>query len=350
MSEITIPTLRTPRLTLRGFTAADLPAYAAMMADPAVTRFLGTGETRSRAETWESMARALGLWALRGHGLFAVEHAGRFAGHCGLLQPLHWPQPELAYALAPEFHGKGLATEAAQAVRAWAAGQQITDLFSYIRPENAASIALARRLGATREADAELMGLTAQVWRHGPPPTSPAAPAAASVTQVETLSTDRLILRRFERTDFEPLCAIHADAETMRHLGDGKPRDPVLTGQQMAMWTGGFALGTGGLRAIIRRSDGALIGRCGINGQPAWPEPEIAYTLARAAWGQGYASEAAAAVRDWAWRSLAPDTLVSFVKVGNTASARVAARLGATLTGVFEFEGKPTERWEYPRP
>jgi RimJ/RimL family protein N-acetyltransferase len=41
---------------------------------------------------------------------------------------------------------------------------------------------------------------------------------------------------------------------------------------------------------------------------------------------------------------------VSLVKVGNTASARVAAQLGARLTGTLAFEGKPTERWEYPRP
>ena len=350
MTPITIPTLRTPRLTLRAFTPADLAPYAAMMADPAVTRYLGTGEPRSTPQTWESMARALGLWALRGHGLFAVEHEGRLAGHCGLLQPLHWPAPELAYGLAPAFHGKGLATEAVQAVRAWAAGQGITDLFSYIRPENAASIAVARRLGAVLEREAEMMGGPVQIWRHGPPPAALPTQTGASVTEVETLTTERLILRRFELADYAPLCAIHADPETMRHLGDGNPRSPELTGQQMAMWTGAFALGTGGYRAIIRRADGALIGRCGINGEPAWPETELAYTLSRAAWRQGYAAEAAAAVRDWAWRALKPESLVSFVKVGNTASGRVAARLGATLTRSFTFEAKPTERWEYPRP
>jgi len=42
--------------------------------------------------------------------------------------------------------------------------------------------------------------------------------------------------------------------------------------------------------------------------------------------------------------------LVSLVKLGNVASGRVAAKLGARLTGTLTFEGKPTERWEYPRP
>ena len=55
-------------------------------------------------------------------------------------------------------------------------------------------------------------------------------------------------------------------------------------------------------------------------------------------------------MRDWAWREGGHATLASLVKVGNDASASVARRLGARLAGTFEFEGKPTQRWEYPRP
>lgn len=352
MIAFTIPTLRTARLTLRAFRPEDHRPYAAMLAEPSVARFLGTGEPRTPEESWNVMARALGQWAFRGYGLFAVEHAGEIVGHAGVLHLSSWPEPELAYTIAPAAQRRGFATEAARAVRSWAAvalGRR--DLVSYIRPTNAASIAVARRLGARQAPDIELLGTQAQVWRHGAHDSDPAPVVLASTKiEVPVLKTPRLRLRRFELADFEPICAIHADPESMRYLGDGKPRDAALTWAQMTGWTGMHAMRRGGWFAITRREDGAVIGRTGINAQPAWPEPELAYTLARDQWGKGYAFEAARAVRDWAWRTLAPPTLVSMVKVGNAASANVARKLGARLTGTQEFEGRPTERWEHPRP
>nr|MCU0888031.1 GNAT family N-acetyltransferase [Rubritepida sp.] len=90
-----VPELRTDRLLLRGFRESDLDAFAAMQADAEVMRFLGVGENagrpRSRAETWAAMAQFMGQWALRGHGLWAVEQEGRFIGRLGLLEPEGWP-------------------------------------------------------------------------------------------------------------------------------------------------------------------------------------------------------------------------------------------------------------------
>lgn len=165
-----IPTLHTENLTLRAFRETDLPAYAALFANPDFTKHLGTGATRGEDEVWALMARHLGQWALRGHGLFAVEHQGRFAGHAGILQPHPWPEPEIAYSIAPEFQGRGFATEAARAARAWAAAARgILRPVSFIRPANHASIAVARKLGATVEAELQLMGGTALRFRHTAP-------------------------------------------------------------------------------------------------------------------------------------------------------------------------------------
>jgi RimJ/RimL family protein N-acetyltransferase len=144
MSGFEIPTLRSPRLVLRAFRADDMPAYAAMLGDPAVAQFLGAGKPRDPAESWEAAARALGQWAMRGYGLFAVEHDGALVGHAGLLFPPAWPHVELAYAIAPAAQRRGFATEAAQTVRAWAAeALGLGDLVSFIRPANAPSIAVA---------------------------------------------------------------------------------------------------------------------------------------------------------------------------------------------------------------
>lgn len=166
-----IPVLTTARLTLRGFLEADLDAFAAMQADPAVMRHLGVGEsagrTRSRAESWVNMATFIGQWALRGCGSWAVEHQGRCIGRAGILWPEGWPGPELAYALARESWGQGLASEAAIAARDWAfAHMQLDSLTSFIRPENEPSRALARRMGARPAGLITLGGATAERWIH----------------------------------------------------------------------------------------------------------------------------------------------------------------------------------------
>ncbi|MBY0338894.1 MAG: GNAT family N-acetyltransferase [Acetobacteraceae bacterium] len=167
---MTIPELRGARLTLRGFREADLDAFAAMQADPEVMRFLGpTGLPRGRAETWQTMAMLLGHWQLRGFGLWAVEHEGRFVGRVGWLEPEGWPARELAYALARPAWGQGLAFEAASAALAWGRSRWPgLKLASFIRPENEPSRRLAAKLGARCAGRIELMGGVAEEWRHGP--------------------------------------------------------------------------------------------------------------------------------------------------------------------------------------
>ncbi|UPY38341.1 GNAT family N-acetyltransferase [Sediminicoccus sp. KRV36] len=160
-----VPVLTTARLTLRGFTEADLDAFAAMQADAEVMRHLGTGQTRSRAETWQGMAGFMGQWALRGHGLWALEHQGRFIGRAGILNPEGWPAPELAYALARPAWGQGLAFEAAEAALRWArAALPQRRIVSYIRPANGASRRLAARLGGVQGEALELLGAAAECW------------------------------------------------------------------------------------------------------------------------------------------------------------------------------------------
>ncbi len=169
-STFEIPTLRTERLVLRAFRAADLDAFAAMGANAEVRRFLGAGRLLSTAESWGLMERVLGQWALRGYGLFAVETEGRCAGWAGVLHPLEWPEPELAYTLDQPFWGRGLAGEAAGAARDWAfARHGFSRLASFILPDNARSIRVAEKLGAVREGIVELRGFQAEWWVHRSP-------------------------------------------------------------------------------------------------------------------------------------------------------------------------------------
>jgi len=166
---IEIPTLRTPRLVLRAFRAADLDGLAALNADAEVRHFLYAGRALTREECWMQMAWAVGQWGLRGYGFFAVEADGIFAGRIGVLHPLDWPEPELAYALDAPFRGRGLATEAVAAVRDWAFARfGFTRMASFILPANARSAGVATRLGAVKEGTIALRGFTADWWVHRP--------------------------------------------------------------------------------------------------------------------------------------------------------------------------------------
>ena len=123
-----IPTLETARLHLRAHSEADLPAMAAMWADPNVVRHLGS-TPQSSQETWIRYLRYLGHWAHFGYGYWAVEEraTGRFVGEAGFADyhRLTVPQvslaPEIGWVLATEAHGKGYATEVVKAMLAWGA-------------------------------------------------------------------------------------------------------------------------------------------------------------------------------------------------------------------------------------
>ena len=161
-----VPTLRTERLVLRAFRAADLDQVAAMQANPEVRRFLG-GNLLSRAESWSLMERNLGQWALRGYGLFAVESDRRWAGWAGVLHPLEWPEPELAYSLDQPYWGHGIATEAVRAARDWAFARfGFARLASFIMPDNARSIRVAEKLGALRGDTTTIRGFAVDWWVH----------------------------------------------------------------------------------------------------------------------------------------------------------------------------------------
>ncbi|MGE0225840.1 MAG: GNAT family N-acetyltransferase [Acetobacteraceae bacterium] len=164
-----IPTLATERLILRAFRPRDLDGLAAMNADVEVRRWLG-GRLLSRQESWSVMETALGQWALRGYGLFAVEHEGRFAGRVGILHPADWTEPELAWGLGSAFWGKGLATEAAAAVRDWAFDTfGFPELASFILTENVRSRRVAEKLGGVCQDKVEIRGLVADRWVHPRP-------------------------------------------------------------------------------------------------------------------------------------------------------------------------------------
>lgn len=147
--------LQTARLTLRRHRLEDYDDCCAMWGDPGVTRHIG-GKPFTREEVWHRLLRYAGHWALMGFGYWAARETatGLFVGEMGLadfkreLTPSLGGAPEIGWALAPAFHGKGLATEAVRAVVAWGeahfSGARTVCL---IDPANAASLRVAEKCG-----------------------------------------------------------------------------------------------------------------------------------------------------------------------------------------------------------
>jgi len=164
-----IPELLTDRLRLRAFAASDFESYAAMMADPEVTRWLGAGGPMSREDAWRQLAMFAGHWQLRGYGLWAVEEraTGRFIGRIGCHYPEGFPAFEIGYTLAREAWGKGYAREGAGASLRYAREVlKQREIVSVIRPDNRASIRVAESLGAVASETVQFFGGASVLYRY----------------------------------------------------------------------------------------------------------------------------------------------------------------------------------------
>jgi ribosomal-protein-alanine N-acetyltransferase len=159
-----------------------------------------------------------------------------------------------------------------------------------------------------------------------------------SVANGSELRTARLLLRRWRDSDRAPFAALNADPEVMRHF----PK--MLTADESDAFVdrveAAFGLHGYGLWAVER--DGGFIGFVGLNWTPFnahfTPALEIGWRLARSAWGQGYATEAALAARDFAFAEAGVAELVSFTTAANTRSQAVMERIGLVRAPDGDFD------------
>ncbi len=190
---------------------------------------------------------------------------------------------------------------------------------------------------------------------------------------VRTLETERLILRPVEEADLAYFTDIHADPLVARYIGSGKPRTPQESRawiERVMGWEREVGLSH---LCLVARADGRRVGRCGLApydvelsnaanrvrplrgflGPSSAPadlsvarEIELGYTLERSAWGQGFATEAARAVRDFAFAELELERLMSLIHPDNAGSAGVARKVGlARFDTLVVDERGPYDRW-----
>jgi RimJ/RimL family protein N-acetyltransferase len=151
------------------------------------------------------------------------------------------------------------------------------------------------------------------------------------------LSTERLLLRPFAQDDLDALASIVADATTMKFLGGTMNREQAW--RWMAAGVGHWVLRGFGMWAVEERETGSLVGRVGLQEPEGWPGIEAAWTIDRSRWGRGYAPEAARASIEYGFRELGLAHVISLIGPANTASIRVAEKIGEAYEGPVEFKG-----------
>ena len=148
---------------------------------------------------------------------------------------------------------------------------------------------------------------------------------------MQILETPRLILREFASDDGDALALILSDAETMRFYPS--PFDRAGVDDWIARNRNRYAKDGHGLWAMVLKANGEFIGDCGLVVQEVdgANEIEIGYHVRRDLWGQGFATEAARACRDYGFARLPADRLISLIRPENLASRRVAEKNGMAV-------------------
>lgn len=164
-----------------------------------------------------------------------------------------------------------------------------------------------------------------------------------------TLATERLRLRAFRGSDLDAYAAMCADPEVMQYLGTGVTLTREEAWRSMAGILGHWRLLGYGMFAVELKATGKLLGRVGFLDPPGWPGFELGWGLGRQHWGHGYAFEAAAAARDYAFATLGKDRLISLIRPANERSIRIAEKLGERPAGEVSLLGATAFVYELRR-
>lgn len=189
----------------------------------------------------------------------------------------------------------------------------------------------------------------------------------------DILETERLYMRRLDHTDLDFFVGIHRDPEVARYIGAGNPREKNETEQWFQNTQDSYRNASLGQLTVILKSNGERLGRCGLSdsviekteapgrvrrgwffsahapeGVAVDPLPELGYTFSRDHWGQGYATEAARAVYEYARSLLSYPMIMSVIHADNRGSRAVVAKFGVRYIDIVELAGRPFERYHWP--
>jgi len=157
-------------------------------------------------------------------------------------------------------------------------------------------------------------------------------------------------MRGPDEDDLDAWAELHADFEVMRWLGRDRALDREESWRELCYMLGHWTLRGFGQWVLLEHATGELVGRAGLYRPEGWPGLEVAWTLARRYWGNGFATEAGQASIEWAFGQLGADRVISLIAPSNERSRRVAERLGAAYEGRTRVRGHVVQVYGVDRP
>lgn len=153
------------------------------------------------------------------------------------------------------------------------------------------------------------------------------------------LATERLLFRDWRESDVEPYLDFYRDpqSQAVYDCADVTRSD---VWRRVALLIGHWQLRGYGPWALEDRASGRFAGYCGVWFPDGWGDPEVGWGIMPEFRGRGYASEAAMRARDFGYGEKKLPRLVSYIDPANTASLRVARKLGARQDGEFLLHDK----------
>lgn len=164
--------------------------------------------------------------------------------------------------------------------------------------------------------------------------------------------TKRLKFRNLLSTDFKAWLPFHKDPRSTQYW-EGLPKDPqTACREQFDRVFERYEKKLGGMNALILKSDGNLIGICGLLIQTVdgLQELEIGYSILPEYWKQGYATEAAVKCREYAFKNKLADSLISVIHVDNKPSQKVALNNGMHLDKTTIYKDNPVQIYRIRSP
>ncbi len=142
------------------------------------------------------------------------------------------------------------------------------------------------------------------------------------------IETQRLLLRPLTSADVDAIVQIWTDPDVTRYMGG--PRDPEKVRATLTEDARANPPPLFDLQPVVEKATGIVIGDCGIIEKTVddRAEHEVVYVLAKSAWGKGYATEIAQAIRDHAFEQMGLQRIIALIDAENVASRRVAEKVG----------------------
>lgn len=155
------------------------------------------------------------------------------------------------------------------------------------------------------------------------------------MSDLTLLETERLVLSGWRVDQVDDLLRLHGTHNVARYLNaDGLPWTRAQCEAAVATWIGLFETRRLGKMRLTRKSDGAFVGRAGYGLYAPTGEPELGFALFEQHHGQGYATEAATALRDWIFRETDAPQFLGFADTRNAPSLAVLRKIGMVPTRI----------------